>query len=246
MKISIITATFNSSQTISDCIASVNDQTYPDIEQIIIDGASKDKTIEIINLQPNRVKKLISEPDKGIYDAMNKGIRIATGDVIGILNSDDLLYNKNVLENITNAFKNNNIDCCFGNLVFFDKTEKIVRKWQSKPFEKGLFSKSWTPAHPTFYCKKELYDKYGLYKTDFKIAADVELMLRFLEVQEIRSLFLDEYLVKMQAGGVSNNGINSTITITKELQRAFRENGLHFNLLKYLFYKALKLKEFIV
>ena len=246
MKISIITATYNSFQTISDCIASVYDQTYPYIEHIIIDGASNDKTIEVINSQPNRVYKLISEPDNGIYDAMNKGIRIATGDIIGILNSDDLLYDSKVLEQIAYAFQNNNIECCFGNLVFFDKTKKIVRKWHSKSFEKGSFAKSWTPAHPTFYCKKELYEKYGLYKTNYKIAADVELMLRFLEVNEVRSLFLNEYLVKMQSGGASNNGINSTITITKELQRVFRENGLPFNLFKYLFYKTLKLKEFIV
>jgi len=245
MRISIITVTYNSAQTISACIDSVNNQTYPNIEHIIIDGASKDKTVEIIKMQPNKVEKLISERDNGIYDAMNKGITMATGDIIGILNSDDLLYDTNVLEKIANAFQSNNINCCFGNLVFFNQKGEIVRKWHSRPFEKGIFSKSWTPAHPTFYCKKELYEKHGLYKTDYKIAADVELMLRFLEVKEVRSLFLNEYLVKMQAGGISNNGLKSTIIITQEMKRAFQENGLHFNLLKYLFFKALKLKEFI-
>ena len=246
MKISVITVTYNSAKTISACISSVSAQNYNDIEHIIIDGGSTDRTVEIINSQPNRVKVIVSEPDNGIYDAMNKGINLATGEIIGMLNSDDVFYDLGVIENVAYAFQHQNIDCCFGNLVFFNETGKIVRKWNSKSFKKGSFAKSWTPAHPTFYCKKELYDNYGTYKTDYKIASDVELMLRFLEVKEVRSIFLDKYLVKMMAGGVSNNGINSTITITKELQRAFRENDLPFNLIKYLFYKTLKLKEFII
>lgn len=244
MKISIITVTFNSSSTIANCVNSINNQTYLNIEHIIIDGASSDDTIERINSIPNRVSKIISEPDNGIYDAMNKGILLATGDVVGMLNSDDQLFDSTSIEKIVAAFEINPIDCCYGNLVFFNKDGKIIRRWHSKPFEYGLFAKSWTPAHPTFYCKRELYEKYGLYKTNYKIASDVELMLRFLELNHISTFFIDEYLVKMLSGGVSNNGIKSTITITKELKQAFQENNLNFNYAKYLFYKLFKIKEF--
>lgn len=245
MKISIITVTFNSAATIAACIASVNRQSYANIEHIIIDGASKDGTVEIIRSLPNRVTTIISEPDNGIYDAMNKGIRIATGEVIGMLNSDDQLFSTSSIATIAAGFVEKQVDCIFGNLIFTDNSGKITRIWRSKPFSSGLFTKSWTPAHPTFYCKRNLYERHGYYKTDYRIAADVELMLRFLEVHKISSGFLDELLVNMQAGGVSNQGIKSTITITKELRRAFKENGLPFNLLKYLFFKGAKIREFI-
>jgi glycosyltransferase involved in cell wall biosynthesis len=244
MIISIITVSYNSSETIADCISSVNNQTYKNIEHIIIDGASKDGTIEKIKTTPNRIAKIISEPDKGIYDAMNKGILLSTGDIIGMLNADDQLYDITSIEKIVNTFQSNKVDCCYGNLIFQNKEGKIVRRWHSKPFKSDLFLKSWTPAHPTFYCKRNLYYKYGLYKTDYRIAADVELMLRFLEINKIQSFFIDKYLVKMKSGGTSNQGLKSTFIITKEMYRAFKENGLHFNLIKYLFYKGLKIKEF--
>ncbi len=245
MKISIITATFNSAATIASCIASVNEQTYSDIEHIIIDGASKDNTLEIIKSIPNRVVKIISEPDKGIYDAMNKGIKLATGDIGGILNSDDHFFNRQSLEKIALGFKNPNIDAVYGNLIFTDESGKLVRTCISKPFKSGLFSQSWSPPHPTFYCKRGLYEKYGLYHTDYQIAADVELMLRFLEVHKIKSHFINDVLINMRKGGVSNQGIQSTVIITKELRKAFKENGLAFNLPKYLFYKGLKTKEYL-
>ncbi len=245
MKISIITVTYNSSATIEDCITSIQNQTYSNIEHIIIDGASKDNTVNIVKSLPNRVSKIISEPDNGIYDAMNKGIKLATGDIIGVLNSDDLFYNNEVVQDLVDVFESEEIDCLYGNLVFFNSEGKITRKWQSKPYAHGLFSKSWSPAHPTFYCKRELYEKYGLYKTDYKIAADVELMLRFLELNKVRNRFVDKYFVRMLTGGVSTQGVKSTIIITRELRRAFNENQLPFNLVKYLFYKFLKIKEFI-
>jgi glycosyltransferase involved in cell wall biosynthesis len=252
MLFSIITVVLNNSNYIEQTIKNIIEQKYNNIEYIIIDGGSTDGTFQIIKSLELTIKNekqnfiFISEPDKGIYDAMNKGIKIAKGEIIGMLNSGDQFYNKEVLELINKTFQNNDIDCCFGNLVYFDKTNKIIRKWNSKPFQCGLFAKSWTPAHPTFYCKRELFYYYGFYKTDYKIAADVELMLRFLEVHKVRSLFLDEYFVKMRSGGVSNKGLNSTIVITQEMKRAFQENGLQFNLVKYLFYKAFKLKEFIL
>lgn len=246
MKISIITVTFNSGKTIEDCINSVNSQDYKNIEHIIIDGASKDNTIDIVKDIGERVAKIVSEPDKGIYDAMNKGIKLATGDIIGMLNSDDIFYDDGVVQKIVKAFQIDKIESLHGNLVYFNSDKKIIRKWHSQSFKPGLFSKSWSPAHPTFYCKRELYEKYGLYKTDYKIAADVELMLRFLELNRISSMFINDYFVRMRTGGVSNQGVNSTIIITKELRRAFKENNLPFSLTKYLFYKFLKIKEFIV
>jgi len=245
MKVSIITVTYNSEKTIKNCIDSVNSQTYKNIEHIIIDGSSVDRTVSYITSTPNRVKKIVSEPDKGIYDAMNKGIRLATGDVVGTLNSDDVLFDKHVIDKIVKEFDQYiEIDCLYGNLVFVNEDNKVVRKWKSKNFEQGLFEKSWTPAHPTFYCRKSVFEKYGLYKIDYKIAADVEFMLRLLELNKVKSHFLNKFLVSMTIGGVSTNGISSTIIITKEMKRAFEENDLSFNILKYLFYKFLKVKEF--
>lgn len=246
MKISIVTVSFNSAITIKKCINSINEQSYSDIEHIIVDGASTDDTMDIIKSDAKRSPVIISEPDEGIYDAMNKGIRRATGDVIGFLNSDDTLYNKHVVETIVEPFKENNCDCIYGNLIYSNKEGKTIREWKSKSYVPGLFAKSWTPAHPTFYCKKEIYNKFGLYKIDYDIAADVELMLRFLEVHKIKSHFIDKILVNMLAGGVSNQGLGSTFTITKELMRAFNENNLKLNLPKYLFYKFLKIKEFML
>ena len=216
------------------------------IEHIIVDGASTDNTLKLLNTIPNRVAQLISEPDKGIYDAMNKGIGLATGDIIGTLNSDDSYFSQEVVEQIAAVFTAHpEIECLYGNLLFVNEENKVVRKWQSKPFVPGLFAKSWSPAHPTFYCRKEVFEKYGLYKTNYKIAADVEFMFRVMELNRVTTYFLNETLVRMSIGGVSTRGLKSTVTITKELRQAFRENGLPFNLPRYLFYKGLKIKEFL-
>lgn len=253
MKVSIVTVTYNSEKTLKYTIESVYNQTYDNIEYILIDGESKDTTVDIIKSYENKFNnkgieyKWVSEKDNGIYDAINKGIKMATGDIVGILNSDDYYYDNNVGKEISEAFKDINLDCIYGNLEYIDSvSEKVTRRWKSKQFETGLFQKSWTPAHPTFYCKRELYNKYGLYRTDFQIAADVELMYRFLEKNAVSSKYIDRYFVVMRQGGVSSNGLNSTITITKEMRRTFKENDGKFNLIKYLFYKALKIKEFLV
>ena len=189
--------------------------------------------------------KLISEPDKGIYDAMNKGIALATGDVVGTLNADDVFYDNRVISDVDAAFGRQDIDCVYGNLVYLDREEpgKVTRKWVSCEFRDGLFEKSWTPAHPTFYCRKELFNKYGFYRLDFKIAADVELMYRFLQKHRIRTRYLDRIMVKMLSSGISNSGIASTITITREMKKAIIDNGGKFNLAKYLFFKAFKIKQ---
>ncbi len=253
MKISVVTVSYNSEKTIRDTLESVFSQTHDETEYIIIDGKSTDKTIEIIKEHELKFENIntefrwISEEDNGIYDAINKGIKMATGDVIGILNSDDYYSDDSVLEDIEEVFIKENCDCLYGNLKYIEPiTEKVIRNWKSRSFENGLFEKSWTPAHPTFYCKKSIYEKYGLYRIDFKIAADVELMYRFLQKNHISNYYLDRYLVTMRQGGVSSSGLKSTITITKEMIKAFKDNGNHLNLAKYLFYKGLKIKEFFI
>lgn len=245
MKISIVTVSFNSANTIVNTINSVNEQSYFDLEHILIDGKSTDSTFNIINSLSKRSPKILSEPDGGIYDAMNKGIKMASGDIVGMLNSDDKFISKDTVKTIAESFNKYDIDCTYGNMIYRNIKGNISRTWKSSSFVPGLFEKSWSPAHPTFYCKRELYNKYGYYKTDYQIAADVELMLRFLQVHKIKSHHIDDFLVEMLEGGVSNNGLKSTMTITKEMKKAFRENNLKLPLFKYIIHKAMKIKEYI-
>lgn len=252
MKISIITVSYNSEKTIRDTIESVLKQSYDDIEYIVVDGLSTDNTVNIVREYESDFKLkdynfvVTSEKDEGLYDAINKGIGFASGDVIGILNSDDYYFDNLAVERIANAIKESDVDCVYGNLIYFDPVSfKTTRVWKSRNFEDGLFSKSWTPAHPTFYCKKSCYEEFGFYKTDYKIAADVELMYRYLQKHKISSRYLDEFIVRMRQGGVSSQGVKSTIIITKEMRRAFRENGDRLNLAIYLFFKLLKVKQIL-
>ena len=245
MRVSVITAVYNGAAYVADCIDSVKRQNYSNIEHVIIDGGSNDGTLEIIN-DKNEETVVLSEPDRGVYDGMNKGIRLATGDIVGMLNADDMYYDENVVSEIVNCFqKNPQIDCMFGNLEYVDRDDidKVTRRWFSRPFEDGLFARSWTPAHPTFYCRRELYEKYGAYRLDFEIAADVELMYRFLQCHKVESLYLPRIMVRMRKAGISNMGVGSTIKITKEVRKAFKENADSFNLIIYLFHKALKTRQ---
>jgi len=246
MLVTIVTVVLNARNTIDNTIRSVLSQTYRNIEYIVIDGGSTDGSLDIINSHRNSITKIISEPDKGIYDGMNKGVLAASGDIIGFLNADDTFYDNTVVQNIVSEFKNNNIDCIYGNLVYVSRQNlsRITRIWRSRTFCDGLFEKSWTPAHPTFYCKKDLYDRFGIYRTDFKIAADAELMYRFLQKNHAKSKYVNADFVRMSDLGVSSRGIRSTIVITKEMRRAIVENGGQFNLFKYLFYKFLKIGDF--
>lgn len=247
MKISIITATYNSEAHIADCVRSVNSQTYDNIEHIIIDGASKDNTINIIEETPNRVTKIVSEPDKGIYDAMNKGIRMATGDVIGILNSDDFFSSDDVIQTVVDSFKNNDIDALYGDVHFVspENLSKSVRYYSSSVFKPSLFRFGFMPAHPSFYMKKECYDKYGLYALDYKIASDYDLLIRYLYKEKIKYKYIKKDFVTMRTGGVSTENFNSRVTLNKEIVRACRKYGIYTNLfmlsLKYL-YKIFELK----
>ena len=213
MKISIITVVRNNASTIKDTIDSVLKQTYSNVEYIVIDGSSTDGTIEIIQGYKKYIKKFISEKDKGVYDAMNKGINLATGDVIGLLNGDDVYFDETVLQNVANAFKKNESDCVYGDLYYVERNnlDEIVRYWKSSKFKKGSFARGWHPPHPTFFLKKEVYSKYGLYDIEMKVSADFDLMLRLLEKYNITSHYLPTILVRMRTGGMSNKTIKNII-----------------------------------
>lgn len=244
MKVSIITCTFNSQNTIKYTLESVANQCWHNIEHIIIDGNSTDGTKDIVNSFKNNEIRLMSEADNGIYDAMNKGIGVSTGEIIGTLNSDDRLINENVISEIVGIFERDpEVMCLYGNVVFKNSTGRIVRKWSSSPFVSGLFEKSWTPAHPTFYCRKCVFEKFGVYKTNYFIAADVEFMFRMLEINKLKSFFYDSIIVEMLIGGRSTKNLKSTFIISREMVRAFRENDRKLNIFKYLFFKIGKLNQ---
>ena len=243
MKVSIITITYNAENTIFNSLNSVFSQSYKNIEHIIVDGDSKDNTVKICK-EFNHISKLISEPDKGVYDAFNKGIKLAAGDVIGFLNADDTFYNENSIQDIVDAFSNNETDIVYGNLDYVNEESKVIRNWISRPYAKGLVKKAWMPAHPSFYCKKEVYECLGGYNDSFKIAGDFELCLRFLEINNIPSLYLNKKVVKMLVGGISNSGLKSKLTIFKEELRAFKINNISVNPVLFFFYKLKKLKQF--
>ena len=235
-KISIITVVWNNASTIKDAIDSILNQTYENIEYIVVDGASTDGTVEIIQSYGDKISKFISEKDKGLYDAMNKGIGLATGDIVGILNSDDFYKSNDVLETVVNEFIRKDIDCLYGDLEYVaaHDTDKIVRYWKSKEFEDGLFQKGWHPAHPTFFVKREFYDKYGVFNLDFKIAADYEIMLRFLEKYKLKSFYINKTFVKMRIGGESNRSVLNITKANLESYRAWKVNGLYINPLRLL------------
>jgi len=243
MLVSVITISFNASSTIEKTLQSVANQSYKNIEHIIVDGGSKDNTLEICN-SFSHVSKIISEADRGVYDAFNKGLKLAKGNVIGFLNADDVFFNENSVQEIVNAFSNNETDIVYGNLDYVNEEGKVIRNWISKPYEKDLVKKAWMPAHPTFYCKKEIYDQLGGYNDGFKIAGDFELCLRFLEVNKVSSYYLNKKLVKMLVGGISNSGFKSKLTIFKEELRAFKINNISVNPVSFFFFKLKKLKQF--
>lgn len=241
MKISIITVSYNSSLTIRDTLASVLNQTYQNIEYIIVDGFSNDNTVDILKEYEPQLKgrmKWISEPDKGLYDAMNKGIQMATGDVIGIINSDDLFCDIHAIEKVMQIFKENeSLDSVYADLFYVaqNDTSKIVRRWitgRQKQFKYG-----WHPAHPTLYIKKEVYNKYGLFNLNYKLAADFEIMLRFLEKYCISTYYLQEAFVKMRLGGATNKSFRNIYNQNIECIQAFRLNGLKVNFLLYPFFR---------
>jgi len=247
MKVSIVTVCFNSEKYIADCIDSVLRQEYKNIEYIIIDGNSTDRTVDIIKSYKNRISKFISEPDKGIYDAMNKGIRLSTGKIIGILNSDDYFADNQVIGKVVDAFKNENIDALYGDVRFInpDNPEKTIRYYSSKNFKFSSFKYGIMPAHPSFYIKRIFFEKFGYYRTDYKIASDFELMLRFFSHSEMKLNYIPMTFVTMRMGGVSTQDFNSQIILNKEILRACKENNLKTNVFKIYSKYAFKIFELI-
>lgn len=243
MKISIITSCLNAKKTINDTIKSVLGQSYPDIEYIIIDGYSTDGTVDVIGCYKDKISKFISEPDNGIYDGMNKGLKIATGDIIGFLNSDDVYTDKNIIKEIAEKFETGNPDSIYGNIMYVDRKGKITRYWNPGKFSKDKFEKGWHPPHPAFFVKRLVYEKYGVFNENFKISADYEIMLRFLYKYDISTSYINKTLVKMQKGGVSNKNIRNIMRANVECYKAWKTNGLKINKCIFFLKPLSKLKQ---
>ncbi len=247
MKVSIITITYNSEKYIENTIQSVVNQDYENIEYIIVDGLSTDNTLDIVNRYQDKISKIISEKDNGLYDAINKGIKAATGDIIGLIHSDDFLASDNVISKYVEKFKNTNAEGVYANLHYVDQhnTNKLIRNWVSGEYKQGLFKKGWMPPHPTFYVKKEVYERYGLYRDDiFKSAADYEFMLRVIHKHQIKVAYLPIVTVKMRMGGVSNASLKNRLKANKEDQLAWEINNLKMPVLLPVLKPLSKLKQY--
>ena len=232
-QISIITVVWNNKETIQDAVNSVLNQTYKNIEYIIIDGASTDGTIEIIQSYGDKISKFISEPDGGLYDAMNKGIELSNGDIVGMLNSDDFYIDEFVIENVIKEFEAKDVDSVYADLVYVNpgNLDKVVRFYDSSYFSPENFAYGWMPAHPTFFVKKEIYERYGVFRTDLKIGADFDILVRFLYIYNISFSYMREVLVKMRTGGVSTS-FNSIWINNIEQLRVCRDHNIDTNIFK--------------
>ena len=246
IRLSIITVCYNSDKTIRDTIESVLNQKLKNYEYIIVDGASSDNTLKIISEYKKAISKVISEKDSGIYDAINKGIQISTGNIIGILNSDDIFADEMVLLNIYNHFmKYPSCDAIISDVHFINNNGRTIRKYSSKNWNVDKFKWGFMPPHPSFYCKKELFDLYGFYSTSFKIASDFELLIRFLKVNSISFMYVPMVIAKMRLGGISTKGISSTIQLNKEIYQSCKINNIKTSMLKIYSKYFFKIFEFL-
>lgn len=232
MVISLITVCYNSANTITKTLQSVKDQTFLNIEYIVVDGNSKDNTLELVNGFPN-ISKVISEPDKGMYDALNKGIKLASGDYIGILNADDVLHTQNTIKELTDEIKKDELDLYYGDIRFIhpDNLNKTIRYYSAKNWDPSKFKWGYMPPHPSVYIKKEIFEIYGDYKLDYKISADYELLVRFIHKNNVSCRYIPQLMVDMMPGGISNKSIYSRYLLNKEIVKACADNGIQTNLL---------------
>ena len=229
LKITVITVCYNSAATIRDTLVAVAQQDYKNFEHLVIDGASTDGTVDIIRQWIGHPVVLISEPDSGIYDAMNKGLSQASGDVIGFLNADDFYADGSVLEKIACAFQGEQTEACFGDLVYVSKdNRRIIRNWKSRAFVKGDFANGWCPAHPTFYVKRSAVERCGFFDQSFKLASDVEFMMRYLEQGSVRFVYIPWVLVRMRVGGATNQSWRNVLQQNKEILVALKKNLVPF------------------
>ncbi|MCX6239096.1 MAG: glycosyltransferase family 2 protein [Bacteroidia bacterium] len=236
MKVSIITATYESSKTISNCIVSVNAQCYPKIEHIVIDGNSKDDTVKIINNQLNRVYLMVSEPDKMVYDALNKGIRYATGNVIGVLHSDDMFGSEHTISNIVETFEKTEADVVYGDLVFVHRldTTKVLRYWKSSPFSSRKLNFGWMPPHPTVFIRREVFEKYGCFDLSFCISSDYDFLLRVFKDSSLKFVYMPELITIMRIGGISTGTFKNSIRKSKQDYLVLKKNNIQFPLIAVL------------
>ncbi|MEZ0609195.1 glycosyltransferase family 2 protein [Fibrella sp. WM1] len=231
MNVSIITVVYNGADTIAEAIDSVLAQTYPTIEYIVVDGGSTDGTQAIVAGYGDRISRFVSEPDEGLYDAMNKGIRLATGDVIGILNADDLYRHPDVISRVVDTFEQSGADAVYADLVYAERTnpDRVTRYWQAGDYTPGAFLRGWMPPHPTFFVRAALYRQYGYFSTELRSAADYELMLRLIHKHQILVAYLKEVTVVMRTGGVSNSSVQNRIRANREDRLAWQLNQLKPN-----------------
>lgn len=246
MRISVITVCFNSAQTIESTLTSVANQTNAEVEHIVVDGASTDNTAAILKAHLHQLARVISEPDHGIYDAMNKGIRAATGDVIGFLNADDIYAHQNVLAKVAEIMKREHLDALFGDVEFFrsESPGHTLRRYSSARFRPDRIAWGWMPAHPALFVRREVFQRVGGFRTDYRIAGDYEFVARAFGKNSLRYRHLPEALVRMRTGGISTGGWRNTLLLNREVLRACRENGIKTNLLKVLSKYPAKLLEY--
>lgn len=228
MKVSIITVVYNGAEHIRDCIDSVLKQTYADIEYIVIDGQSTDNTVDIIRAYGTKIARFVTEPDNGLYDAMNKGIGLATGDIIGLLNADDFYRHERVIENMVATMKRTGSDAVYGDLIYVDRNDitRLKRYWRAGQYGPNAFRWGWMPGHPSFFAKRTLYERFGLFRTDMQSAADYELLLRFIHKNKAKLAYMNEVTVVMRAGGVSNSSLANRLQANKSDRTAWKLNGL--------------------
>ena len=248
MKISIITVCLNNSDTIEDAICSIQSQDHTDKEHIVIDGGSTDGTIDIVNRYKDKIDLIISEPDNGIYDAMNKGIYHSSGDIVGILNADDVYADNNVLSSVANSLRNPKIPICYGDLiyVFRKNSNKIVRYWKPFPNAQEILKKGDYPPHPTLFLRKEIYLRYGSFDLNFLMAADVELMVRLIGKYQLKSAYIPRILVKMKTGGESNKSFKNILLQNYWIYKAYKQNKMPFPIYFFLRKIGFRLKQFII
>lgn len=228
MKVSVVTVSLNAEDTITDTLESVSSQTYPRIEHIVIDGGSSDGTVEILSAHQENLSQWISTPDNGIYHAMNKGIQRATGDIIGFLNADDVYQHDEVITEIARCFEDQSIQACYADLVYVDRDDlsKVLRYWRSQPYRPGLFEKGWMPAHPTFFVRRNVYERFGGFNETLKYQSDFELTARMLAIHRVNARYLPEIIVRMRAGGTTNKSVKNIVRGNIESYRACRQLGL--------------------
>lgn len=230
MKITVITVAFNSAKTIADTLDAVHCQSYSDVEHLLMDGSSKDETLEIVRRHNNPHIRLISEPDNGIYDAMNKSFALASGDIVGFLNSDDFFADDMVLQRVAQAFEDPLVEACFSDLLYVSQDKsRVVRYWKSCPFRPGNFGKGWCPAHPTFYIRRSVLERLGPFDLSYKLASDVEFMMRYLEKGHVKTVYIPHVQVHMRVGGATNQSWRNIAQQNKEIFHALKKHAVPYS-----------------